>query len=499
MSSITFSTSKREHKADELADRPGWATPEELARFSSGDPTADIILAQGATMSFDRPVPFEDRRNYNSLFIGGSGSGKSNVLMANLANHLPANFAITDSKGELFRTTSAGYRADGYEVLRLDTIDLSQSCHFSPLAYLYTDEDVVTIGQMIMDGINPNRYVTKDVFWERSSELLAYALIGILLTMERLDGVFKDGARPADSYRRYLTFENFFMLQDLIKITDEDSSGSDMVSPLDRVVNTIANGGTVSGPDGSTWELEPQPDSCGVRYYRAFRTAARRTLKSILITFHATFAAVRTPEMMRVLSGDDLRLDQIDEGKRILYFVMSDNDSSYSWLGNLAYKLLVNRALRKADANPDGRLARPVLFLCDEFANLGRIPDFERAISIARSRRMGFMLFIQSFEQVDVAYGAGGQGRDIREIILDNCDALVFLGGGSALHTAEYLSDLCGPAAPGSRKRLIEPSEASQLPRTQCVVKISGARPFLAAKYDAHTHPNAARYLELSE
>ncbi len=135
---------------------------------------------------------------------------------------------------------------------------------------------------------------------------------------------------------------------------------------------------------------------------------------------------------MRVFENDEMRLDRIDEGKRMIDLKVSDNDSANAWLANVALKQLFNLAQRRADASPSGHLQRRVQFVLDEFPNVGRIPDFERSIATVRSRGISFLMCAQSLSQLDVVYG-----KSTSLTILDNCDSLVYMGGGSRHRDAE--------------------------------------------------------------
>lgn len=243
-------------------------------------------------------------------------------------------------------------------------------------------------------------------------------------------------------------------------------------------------------------------DLYGVEQYRDFRGAADRTLKSILITLNATISRLKTPQLMRVFENDEMRLDRIDEGKRVIDLKVSDNDSANAWLANVALKQLFNLAQRRADASPSGHLQRRVQFVLDEFPNVGRIPDFERSIATVRSRGISFLMCTQSLSQLDAVYG-----KSTALTILDNCDSLVYMGGGSNIATQNYISELCGESVLGTkyvgaertavdvRGCVMTPGEVGLMPRTDCLVKVTGMRPFRAKKYFCDDHPNAAKWL----
>lgn len=256
--------------------------------------------------------------------------------------------------------------------------------------------------------------------------------------------------------------------------------------------------------EGRKLIFEPRPTCLGVHMYKAVMAGAERTVRSVVISMQADISRVCTPEIERILDRDELRLDEIDESPRVIYLIMNDNDAANNFLGNLAFKQFINLALKKADANPDGKLKRPVQLIADEFCNLGRLDSFERAISVMRSRDMGVTMCVQSIGQLDDVYGAS-----VRETIMENCDSIVIMGTGSSLGTATFASELCGTTPIASRRageegtvvsvdeRVISPTEISRLPREQCIVKISGAKPFLTRKYDVAQHPNASRFLKL--
>lgn len=343
-----------------------------------------------------------------------------------------------------------------------------------------------------MEGVDPDgRSFRNDPFWDNASDLLLRAIIGILFLLECLAGTFAPGGDPT-APRRYLKINNVFKLAALIKVTG-DGEGR---FPLDYLVGQVESKEFLGRYESANADLY------GVEQYRDFRGAADRTLKSILITLNATISRLKTPQLMRVYEKDEMRLDRIDEGKRVIDLKVSDNDSTNAWLANVALKQLFNLAQRRADASPSGHLQRRVQFILDEFPNVGRIPDFERSIATVRSRGMSFLMCAQSLSQLDGVYG-----ETTAHTILDNCDSLVYMGGGSNIATQEYISNLCGESVLGTnyvgaertaidvRGCVITPGEVGLMPRTDCLVKVTGMRPFRAKKYFCGDHPNAAKWL----
>lgn len=481
-----------------------WASEEDMAAFSSGDPTGDLILAEGAGISFEGVDDFASRRNRNVMFLASSGAGKTySGVLPTLVNHMPGSLVVTDTKGELYRATAQGFRDDGFEVMRLDTIDLSRSVCYNPLAYIREVDDIPVIAGMILGAISPNRDVTVDAFWPKTALMLLVAFIGILYELETINGCLAPNAEQ-NGWRspRYMTMRNVRRLIDLMRAHSEGEATSTV---LDHLVDQLSRG-EMDDPfcEGRKLIFEPRPTCLGVHMYKAVMAGAERTVRSVVISMQADISRVCTPEIERILDRDELRLDEIDESPRVIYLIMNDNDAANNFLGNLAFKQFINLALKKADANPDGKLKRPVQLIADEFCNLGRLDSFERAISVMRSRDMGVTMCVQSIGQLDDVYGAS-----VRETIMENCDSIVIMGTGSSLGTATFASELCGTTPIASRRageegtvvsvdeRVISPTEISRLPREQCIVKISGAKPFLTRKHDVAQHPNASRFLKL--
>ena len=473
-----------------------WAKPEEIAQYSSGCLQDDIILGHDASVAYyDRNKSWEHGVNSNVFCFGGTGGGKTrSVAEPNLANHLDCSYVVTDPKGELLRDMGPGFEKDGYKVQVLNAIDLSKSAGYDPFRNIGRPEDIPTVVTSLFDAVTPNRRNTHaDTIWENTAEIHACGCAGILWDLEHVDGCFSPKGDPS-AERKYLRMNRFFDLMKLATVS-EANDGEDK-SPLDYLAEGVENGGIEYSL------FAPQPDAYGPSKLRACRTSAAKTHKSILISEQSHIAKLDTPEMRRIFEHDEMRLDDVGDDKRVIFLLMSDCDSTKSVLPNVFIKQLLMKVERKADAAPNGRLKVPLTFVLDEFPNIGRIPDFDRVIATARSRGMNFLLCAQSISQLDDKYGPAAA-----RTILDNCDTVVYMGSGSSLETARYISELCGQydvateyvgaehAPRKIRDWVITPTEVSLLPRTDCLVKISGCRPFRTKKFGVHEHPNYQRFV----
>ncbi|OQM68425.1 TraG/TraD family [Bifidobacterium longum subsp. infantis] len=138
--------------------------------------------------------------------------------------------------------------------------------------------------------------------------------------------------------------------------------------------------------------------------------------------------------------------------------------------------------------------------MLDEFANIGKIPNFVRLIATIRSRRISCGIILQTVSQGKSLY------KDDWETIAGNCDSQLFLGGNEPSAT-EYISDrlgdqtidvietsetkgLNGSWTRSTRKnarKLLTPDELGRIPTDQCIYLLRSIPPFESGKYVNNT------------
>jgi len=238
--------------------------------------------------------------------------------------------------------------------------------------------------------------------------------------------------------------------------------------------------------------------------YKAFKDAAGKTMKGILISCNTRLMPFSVPQLRDLTDHDELELSKLGDagGKRAVFVVSSDTSSTFSFMLAITLWQTVNMLCDKADALPGGSLARPVHFICDEFANVGRLPDIEHVVSVIRSRNVYMSIILQSFAQLKSAYG------DDAQTIVDNCDTLLYLGGKS-VDTQKMISEMIGKETVevntqnvsrgngGStttntsyiERDLMQASEVGRMGRDRALVLFSNAAPLRDSKYPTQRHP----------
>ena len=153
---------------------------------------------------------------------------------------------------------------------------------------------------------------------------------------------------------------------------------------------------------------------------------------------------------------------------------------------------------------PEGKSLLHVRFILDEFANIGRIPNIDKALATFRSREMSIVIILQALAQLKAMYKNGW------ETLLNSCDSLLFLGGDEKETTA-YLSQRAGKQTISIRNRtqnhgrtggstsyqkqardLFTPDEIGRLNNNSALLFISGQYVFKDKKYTVDDHPNAS-------
>ncbi len=207
------------------------------------------------------------------------------------------------------------------------------------------------------------------------------------------------------------------------------------------------------------------------------------------------------------MSYDEMELDTIGDRKTALFIIISDTDDSFNFICALMYSQLFNLLCSKADNEYNGRLPVHVRFLLDEFANIGKIPRFEKLIATIRSREISACVILQAQSQLKSIY------KDDADTIVGNMDARLFLGGAERT-TLKDLTETLGketiyllnnsvsrgnsPSYSQNQqklgKELMSIDELSVMDGGKCVLQLRGVRPFLSEKFDITKHRNY-RYL----
>ena len=247
------------------------------------------------------------------------------------------------------------------------------------------------------------------------------------------------------------------------------------------------------------------PDHIALKYYRSYHSGSAKTLKSIQITLAARLEKFNLESLAALTSTDELDLASLGEKKVALFALIPDNDSSFNFLVSILYTQLFQQLFYSADHVHGGCLPVSVHFLMDEFANVSLPDDFDKILSVMRSRGVSVSIILQNLAQLKALF------EKQWESIVGNCDEFLYLGGNEQ-STHKYVSELLGKETIDtntfgkssgrsgnystnyqiSGRELLTPDEVRMLDNQYAILFIRGERPVMDLKYDILKHPNVA-------
>lgn len=465
---------------------------EEANELKDTDFYNNMLLSDKVSISMDTRKTF---LNDNLMVIGGSGSGKTRFHVKPNILQMNCNYIITDPKLGLVPEVSNAFLKNGYEFKILNLKDMSRSMCYNPFKYFKKANDVLKfINSLISNTSKENANSGGDDFFVKSEIALLTAIVFYIMACG------KDNEKQIGT------------LMDLIDLAEASEEDENMESPLDIMFQELNERNAIMKEN----EMLDKSDYgyLAERQYRLYKKAAGKTAKSILISVGVRMGIFNLPELKHLLSKDELDLESIgkpnlDENgkmiKTVLFVGISDSDSTFTFIASLLYQQLFDILYTIADEANGSRLPIHTRFMLDEFANIGKIPDFEIKIATMRSREISVCVLLQNLAQLKNLY------KDSWETIFGNCDTTLFLGGKEP-STLEYFSKLIGNTTidhlsisenkGGSNngsysqsnnlisRPLIAPDEIGRLGTMECLTHVRGKHIFRDKKYDLFVHPN---------
>ena len=466
---IYFST-RRNYRRREEHGSAKWGDAKAVnKKYYQAPKSENKLMTQNVSIGINAK---KHRRNLNTLVCGGSGAGKTrfyckpNLMQAN------TSFVILDPKGEIVRDVGKLLEAKGYEIKVLDLISMEKSHCYNPFVYLQNDNDIQRLVTNLFKSTTPKGSQSNDPFWDTAASMLLLALVFYL-----------HYEAPPDE-------QNFAMVMEMLRagaIEDEDDNRP---SPLDCLFDELA---------------DDNPEHIAIKYYRSYHSGSAKTLKSIQITLAARLEKFNLESLAALTSTDELELGTLGEKKTALFALIPDNDTSFNFLVSILYTQLFQQLFYSADHIHGGSLPIPVHFLMDEFANVSLPDDFDKILSVMRSRSVSVSIILQNLAQLKALF------EKQWESIVGNCDEFLYLGGNEQ-STHKYVSELLGKATIDtntygksegrsgsystnyqiSGRELLTPDEVRMLDNQYAILFIRGERPVLDFKYDILKHPNVA-------
>lgn len=465
-----YYSSRENRRPGEEYGSAKWGAPKALNKkyMDHRHKDANIILTQRVRLGMDGYVT---QRNTNILVVGGSGSGKTRFFCKPGVYSANCSYLITDPKGELLRSSGSLLKEKGYEVRVFNLIDPSQSDGYNPFAYIRNEKDVLTLIDNLIKNTTPRNASSNDPFWEKAEIALDSALMLYLVSE----------APPEEQ-----NFETMIYMMNFAEVREEDDQYR---SPLDMLFRALE---------------EEQPNHVAVKQFKAFKQAAGKTAKSILVSAAVRLAAFNIPQYAEMTKRDEMDFGSLGERKKAIFCVIPIADTSMNYLIGMLYTQCFQELYRCADDKYNGRLPVPVRVIQDEWANVAQPESYPKILATCRSYNIGLNIIVQNIQNIKALY------EKEWESIIGNCDTLLFLGGGNEPTSLEFVTKLLGKETIDTRTRgqtkgrsgssstnfqqtgreLLTMDEVRKLDTKDAILFIRGEDPVLDQKYDLKRHPN---------
>lgn len=465
-----YFSSKKNYRRKEEHGSAKWGNAKIIdKKYKQKPPSNNKLLTQNVSIGLDAK---KHRRNLNTLVCGGSGAGKTRFFCKPNLMQCNTSFVILDPKGEILRDTGNLLKEKGYDIKVLDLITMEKSHCYNPFVYLQSDNDVQKLVTNLFKSTTPKGSQSQDPFWDTSASMLLSALIFYL-----------HYEAPEDE-------QNFSMVMEMLRAGAIEDEEDPRPSPLDELFAEL--------------ELK-NPEHIALKYYRSYHSGSAKTLKSIQITLAARLEKFNLESLASLTITDEMDLPSLGERKVALFALIPDNDTSFNFLVSILYTQLFQQLFYAADHIHGGSLNVPVHFLMDEFANVSLPDDFDKILSVMRSRGVSVSIILQNLAQLKALF------EKQWESIVGNCDEFLYLGGNEQ-STHKYVSEMLGKETIDtntygkstghggnystnfqiSGRELLTADEVRMLDNRYAILFIRGERPVIDLKYDILKHPNVA-------
>jgi len=322
----------------------------------------------------------------NALIIGGTGVGKSSVVLIPSLYAMKSSFIVHDPSGELFVKSGAFLKQRGYVVKLLNFANPAVSSGYNPLERAHGSSDIQKIALLLIENSIGKG---KDPFWNTQAVALLAMLISVLKKQEK-------------------EYQNLFNVRHLLNQLGANSSA------IDDLFSRFADEKLFSE-------------------YKSFIAYDDKVVNGVIATSKAALQIFNDDSVAQVTSFDTLNFQDFRDWPVALFIQNSVADQKYySVLTSLLFEQFFSFLLGRFPNDNE----QDIFLLIDEASSLN-LPTLPLAVANVRKHRAGIMILVQDFAQVVHHYG-----RYDADAIKSNCFAKMYFTGQSLETTKELEATL---------------------------------------------------------
>lgn len=475
----TYGNDKGVYRLGEEYGSARFATTNEMKKYADSVEENNMILTQNARMGmWNNRIKHSFQKNKNVAVIGDSGSGKTfNFVKPNLLQCV-GSIIVTDPKGLLVRETGTLLEKQGYKIKIFDLNTLENSDQFNVFNYIKREIDLDRVLEAITEGTKKSNKQGED-FWIQAEAILIRSLLAFLW----IDGKDND----------YIP--KLSMIADMLRIATPPNKKSP--API------------------SLWfeeQNEKHPNNYAYRQWKLFEDSFEgETRASVLAIAASRYSVFDHYDVSNMVARDTMNIEKWIEEKTAVFITIPETNGAYNFLASIFITTImetlrgrIDKILSGEEKLENGKNPLFIQFIVDELANIGRIPNIDKALATFRSRNMSIIIILQALAQLKAMY------KDEWASMLNNCASLLFLGGDEK-ETTKYLSERAGKQtinirnhshSRGSRgnstenrqtlaRDLMTPDEIGRLDGNQCLLFVTKEYVYKDYKYNVYNHPLA--------
>ena len=432
-------------------------------------------IVVGGLFSRTRVTALVDSGDIHLLMIGAAGVGKTANFLYPCIEYACASgmsWLCTDTKGDLFRNYAGiAQKYYGYQTSILDL--RNPTC---------SDGDNI-LGMV-------NKYM--DLYLENPENLAVKAKAEKYAKITAKT-IISSGGGDSSSYGQNAFFYDAaegLLTSVILLISEYCPKEQRHIVSVFKLIQDLLAPSPVKGKNQFQLLMQKLPADHKAKWFAgAALNTAEQAMASVLSTAMSRLNAFLDSEMEQILCFDStMDTETFCNSKSAIFIVLPEEDSTKYFMVSLFLQQIYREMLSIADEH-GGKLPNRVVIFGDEIGTIPKIESLEMLFSAGRSRRISMVPIIQSFAQLQKNYGKEGS-----EIIVDNCQGVLFGGFAPNSESAEILSKALGnkTVLSGSISRgkndpsqslqmigrpLMTPDELKSLPKGHFILAKTGCHP----------------------
>ena len=432
-------------------------------------------IVVGGLFSRTRVTALVDSGDIHLLMIGAAGVGKTANFLYPCIEYACASgmsWLCTDTKGDLFRNYAGiAQKYYGYQTSILDL--RNPTC---------SDGDNI-LGMV-------NKYM--DLYLENPENLAVKAKAEKYAKITAKT-IISSGGGDSSSYGQNAFFYDAaegLLTSVILLISEYCPKEQRHIVSVFKLIQDLLAPSPVKGKNQFQLLMQKLPADHKAKWFAgAALNTAEQAMASVLSTAMSRLNAFLDSEMEQILCFDStMDTEAFCNSKSAIFIVLPEEDSTKYFMVSLFLQQIYREMLSIADEH-GGKLPNRVVVFGDEIGTIPKIESLEMLFSAGRSRRISMVPIIQSFAQLQKNYGKEGS-----EIIVDNCQGVLFGGFAPNSESAEILSKALGnkTVLSGSISRgkndpsqslqmigrpLMTPDELKSLPKGHFILAKTGCHP----------------------